>query len=307
MNAISGHFLSFRLLILVLIIFCLPLSASGQEKAVSKDSLKIPPPGITQILTLHDSSTLIGQITEIGDNDIKYKTNMGELTIAIADIKNIKDIPSDSIHKGSYWFENPNATRLYFAPTARMLKKGEGYFSDYYLFFPGVAYGVSDKLTLGGGMSIFPGVDINNQIFFLTPKFALKSSQRSNLAVGALIMALPDLDDDDDDDSPVIGVVYGVGTRGGPDGAITLGLGYGFVNDDLAENPTLMIGGEKRFAKRMSFVSENWILPGIDQPLISYGVRFFGEGLSIDLALASPLGEDFIFPGVPWLDFVFNF
>ena len=36
-----------------------------------------------------------------------------------------------------------------------MLKKGEGYFSDYELFFPGIAYGVTDNVTIGGGFGSF--------------------------------------------------------------------------------------------------------------------------------------------------------
>lgn len=85
------------------------------------------------------------------------------------------------------------------------------------------------------------------------------------------------------------------------------GFGYGFVDSDFAEKPMLMLGGEKRLSRRIAFVSENWILPGVDQPLISYGFRFFGEKLSVDLALINTLGEDAIFPGFPYIDFVVNF
>ena len=69
----------------------------------------------------------------------------------------------------------------------------------------------------------------------------------------------------------------------------------------------IMIGAEARLSRRTAFVTENWIIPGVDQPLISFGFRFFGEGLSVDLALINMIGEDTFFPGIPWLDFVFNF
>src|SRR5687768_16544543 len=38
-------------------------------------------------------------------------------------------------------------TRLFLAPTGRPLRGGEGYFSDHWIFFPGLAYGVSDNFT----------------------------------------------------------------------------------------------------------------------------------------------------------------
>lgn len=69
----------------------------------------------------------------------------------------------------------------------------------------------------------------------------------------------------------------------------------------------IMVGGEARLSRRISFVTENWVFPGVDNPLISYGIRLFGEKLSVDLALINLIGEDFLFPGFPYIDFVYNF
>ena len=275
----------------------------AQEKTGVIQNLTIPDSIHVQILTTRDGSTNIGRIVEIHENEIEFETAFGKGTIPISKIKEIKEVPVSSIRDGQYWFPNPNATRLYFAPTARMLKQGDGYFSDYYLFFLGVAYGMTDNITIGGGISIFPGVDIDKQIFYFTPKVGLKSAKNFNFAAGALLVKLPF----DDDDTKTAGILYGVGTYGTSNGSITAGLGYGFVDRDFAEKPMIMIGGEKRLSRRMAFVTENWIFPGVDQPLISYGVRFFGETLSIDLALLNTIGEHALFPGIPYVDFVFNF
>ena len=43
-----------------------------------------------------------------------------------------------------------NDTRLLFSPTGRPLRKGEGYFSDFELLFPGVAVGLTDHLSIAG-------------------------------------------------------------------------------------------------------------------------------------------------------------
>ena len=42
------------------------------------------------------------------------------------------------------------------------------------------------------------------------------------------------------------------------------------------------------------------------QGVLSYGIRFLGEKLSVDLALWNPTG-DFIFPGIPYVAFAVKF
>ena len=289
---------------MVTFIALIPQSASAGKDI--KDKIRIPPEGISQIITLSDGSRIVGKIAEISSSEIKYQTDVGLMTIRIELIKGIKEIEPERMRKGKYWFPNPNATRMFFWPTGRMLQKNNGYFSDIYLFFPGVSYGLSKYVTVGGGMSLLPGVDLDEQIYYFTPKFGLYSSENANYAIGAMFISLPDIFDDEDDINNA-GAFYGVGTWGSPDGNLTFGLGYGYESGDMENKPMFVIGGEKRLARRLSFVTENWILPGVDQPISLYGLRFFGEGLSVDLALAAPLGEDFFFPGIPYVDFVFNF
>ena len=262
--------------------------------------LAIPDSNQIQVLETTDGSTNVGRIVEIGDEVIAFKTDLGIIHIPISKIKHIETVSVDLIHNGEFWFTNPNITRLFFAPTARMLKQGKGYFSDYYIFFPGFAYGITDRFTLGGGLSIFPGVDMDDQVFFIAPKFGLIQEKSFHVAMGALLVRVPD-------DSKTAGILYGVATFGQPDASLTAGLGYGFVEKDLADRPMVMIGGEKRLTRRTAFVTENWIFPGIDEPLISYGLRFFGKRLSVDLGLINTIGEEAIFPGVPYIDFVVQF
>jgi hypothetical protein len=59
---------------------------------------------------------------------------------------------------------DPNYSRLLFAPTGRPLRAGDGYFSDYELLFPGVAYGLTDNVTLAGGVAIVPGLGLGEQL-----------------------------------------------------------------------------------------------------------------------------------------------
>ena len=287
------------LLLLLLPVFHLSVFASVPDKdLVVADSTMI------QSITLKDGSVLIGRIIQAESNTIEFKTAMGVLTIPILDIEEIETQSFDTAMSGKYWFVNPNTTRLFFAPTARMLKRGKGYFSDYYIFFPGFAVGLTDNITIGAGCSVLPGVSINDQIFFFTPKIGISASKKFSLAAGALIIKFPNVEDLD---IPLLGILYGVSTLGSPNASFTLGLGYGFAGSELADSPIAVIGGESRISRRVALVSENWIIPGADYPLISYGVRFFGPKISVDLAFWTILGEGWFFPGIPYIDFVVNF
>jgi len=256
--------------------------------------LRIPDSTKVQVITTVDKSKNVGRIIKIGDEEVVFKAEFGTIIIPIAKIKDIKEIPITAIKDGVYWFPNPNATRLYFSPTARMLKQGDGYFADYYLFFPAFAYGITNNFTIGGGMSLIPNASLDEQMFYFTPKIGLKATKSFNIAAGALLVKIPNFDDEDGE-SPLVGILYGVGTVGNPDASFTLGLGYGFVDDEVAKKPMVVVGGEKRLSRRTAFVTENWIMPGVDNPLISYGLRFFGEKMSVDLALINILSDEFFF------------
>ena len=263
--------------------------------------LHSPPADSVQILTTADGATHIGRSIAVDGDTLRFDTQYGLLAIPLTAIDKVEQVAADQPADRPYWFANPNTTRLYFAPTGRMLKRGAGYFSDYYLFFPGFAYGLSDRISLGGGLSLLPFVDFDEQLFYLTPKLGLKQGDQFNLALGALLVKIPV------DDDPTVGVLYTVATYGQADASFTAGLGYGFVGRDLSERPMVVLGGEMRISRRLALVTENWIFPGVDDPLISYGLRFFGKGMSVDLSLLNLLGDQAIFPGVPYVDFAFNF
>lgn len=269
-----------------------------------KGTIRIPDTGYVQIIKTIDGSTLMGRITAVEDEKIRFETDLGTITIEIFKIEEIKEVPISHFVGGTYWFPNPNETRLFFAPTARCLKGGDGYFADYYLFFPMLAYGITDNITIAGGASIFPWIGIEHNIFYIMPKIGFGIGNNFNLATGALIVKPPSFDDDTE---PVIGICYGVGTLGSANSNLTLGIGFGYVDWEFDDTPLVMFGGQHRISKRLSLVTENWLSPGFDQPLVSVGFRFFGENLSVDLGFINTIGDDMIFPGIPYIDFVIKF
>ncbi len=315
MSMKTGKNKRLQLINLAVLLILIGLSSVAWGKVAPED-LRIPDADHAQIVTLHDGSTLTGRIVSIEEDKVIFSSQVGEVTILIEKIDSIKEVAASSFKKGKYWFPNPNQTRLYFGPTGRMLKAGKGYFSDLLLFFPSVAYGITDNISIGGGISLFPGVDFKNQLYYLFPRIGYTPSEKLSLAGSIFILRLPKFDDDDDDeededdliDEPkVAGILFGTATYGTESLSLTGGVGYGYVDDDFADKPAVIIGGEWRFFRRLSFVTENWIFPGVENPLISYGFRFFGESLSADIGLFTPTGEDAVTPGIPLVSFTWNF
>lgn len=251
-------------------------------------------------ITLMDGSTLIGNITSEDDTSIIFMTISGlEMVIELEKIDRIKPL-SGEIRNGRYIRYDPNSTRLLFAPTARPLQSGQGYVALYELYLAFFGIGVGDIITLAGGFSIFPGMD--EQIYYFAPK--ITPIQYENLDLSCGIMHLGFTGNSDIG----AGILYTAGTYGSRTSALTLGLGWGYLGEEVGDNPVVVIGGEVQLSNSIKLLTENWFPPGTDFSMVSLGIRFFGENLSTDLGFFIPTGIDgegtFFFP---WVNFVYNF
>jgi hypothetical protein len=281
------------------VITCLLASGNAaRAQAVSdvRSRMVVPDSTHLQIVTLTDGSTIFGRIVTVGADSVSFQTGAGTMQLSVKAIRDVRLISNDDVHEGDYWFPNPNSTRLFFAPTGQQLKQGEGYFSDYELFFPGVAVGVTDNISIGGGVSLIPA-SASNQIYYVTPKIGFSPSDQVHLAAGVLFAGT---------NGGTGGIYYGVGTFGDGNGSVTIGGGYGFAGGKIQSKPVGMLGGEFRIARRLAVVTENYLLPVSDNNVLySFGFRFMGEKLTTDLALANVSGSQII--GIPYVDFVFRF
>lgn len=259
-----------------------------------------------QVIRLRDGSSIVGRVTEIGSDTVRFVGKAGTLALARADIVELREVDKAAVRHGEVWPANPNGTRLLFAPTGRMLAKGEGYFSDTYLFLLSVQGGVSSRFTLGGGMSVLPLDNFTDNALFIMPKIGVVASPKFNVAVGGLFGFVGGLVDEGVNSS--FGILYAVGTAGSPDASVSFGTGVAYAGGNFADRPVAMLGGEKRLARRVSFITENYVVPNADvSSVISYGLRFFGEKLSADLAFWNAPGNDIPFPGMPYVAFSVKF
>lgn len=254
---------------------------------------------VRQLIQLRDGSTVLGRITQSWGDSARVETLAGVLVIRRTDVTALRDVALSSIHNGVYWPDDPNATRLFFAPTARMLRKGEGYLANHWLFLMDGHWGITDRFTMGGAMTLVPTTDfLKNNAYFLSPKISITQSEHLHTAAGVWIGAAPFSSDGNAVNS--FGIAYGVATWGTRDAAITLGSGYGFAEGKLARNPLVMVGGTKRLSKRWALVTENWVFPNVeDHPIVSLGFRGIGESISWDFGLVTILGTDAFIP-IPW-------
>jgi hypothetical protein len=257
------------------------------------------PEGRTAQLVLRDGSTLNGRVIEVTPTTVRFVSAIGETSIPRSAILSIRVVPLTSVHDGEVWPEDPSRTRLFFAPTGRMLRSGETYFADAYVFFPSLQVGVTDLFTIGGGMSLFPGVGLDEQIYYLTPKVGLYASPDVNVAVGALVAGAGVISDQ----TPA-GIAYGVVTFGDENTSATIGSGFGFARGNTTSTAVLMVGGSTRVSKSVALVSENYFTSESNaHVLVSGGIRFMSEHIAVDLAGFGGSGIDVV---VPYVAFIYR-
>lgn len=267
----------------------------------------------TYKIKLLDNAIFIGTIIEQDSGTIIMKTAaLPRVEIPFKQIRSIERIDKINVKAGAYWFPNPNATRYLFGASAFSLKKGEGYYQNTYLFLNSFNVGVTDNISVGGGLefiSTFASLADGkfDPIFFVTPKFGFEISEKVHAGAGLLYASTPSFGSGN---RTGFGIVYGIGTYGSQDNNVTGGLGWGYSESRLANSPFITVSAMSRFARKSALVTENWFIPTGNgyYSIYSYGIRFFGESMSVDLAfLVNADIAEAIALGIPYIDFVIKF
>lgn len=269
----------------------------------------------TYLLTLKDGFETVCQFIESDSVSANFRTKLiSRLEIPLQNIKQVDVLNSRNYIGGEYWFANPNATRYFFAPSAICLKPGEWYYQNTYLVLNSVNVGISKNFSMGGGFELITtfSKESTSPIYLLTPKLGFKAGELLHLGGGVLYASLPS-----DSQSTNLTVAYGLVTAGNDNNNLTLGLGHLFakfgneneLNAFADHNTVITCSGMYRIAKKTSLVSENWLI--IDEEahgIYSYGIRFFGEKLTVDLAFINNSDIiEFLFIGIPYVDFLVKF
>ena len=123
------------------------------------------PPGqideavIVYEMVLRDGSRLFGSIERQSEVSVEFRTQSGTLVTAKrTEIASLKEV-TGSVVDGEFMRSDPNVTRLFFGPTGRSLKKGQTYLGVYEFLMPFVQYGITDRISIGGGTPFVFGFD----------------------------------------------------------------------------------------------------------------------------------------------------
>lgn len=259
-----------------------------------------PPPSDHEVtvyqLVLRDGSRLFGTIERQRDTEVDFRTQSGTLVTARrAEITSLTQL-TGSMMEGEFMPADPNTTRLFFGPTGRALGKGQTYLGVYEFFMPFVQVGVTDRFSIGGGTPLMFGIDEGHRPFWITPKLQVMNAGSTQVAVGVMHAFAPGEGGG--------GIGYIVGTHGSAQGSFTGGFGVGYAVDG-GRAGVVMIGGERQVRRNVKIMAENYVWKN-GNGIASAGVRFFGERLSADLALAIPLGTDEVY-AFPVVNFVYMF
>ncbi len=261
-------------------------------------------------LTLQSGSLITGTLVGRTPGFILLQsTGFGEVSIPSAHILKIESLGSRQPFPDKHPYPNPNYTRYLFAPSALPMKKGEWYYQNAYVLANSGNMGVTNSLTLGGGV-ILP------LAAYITPKYGVKVVKNVYCAAGLFYSLLPAFNDEQAVHHLALG--YGLLTYGNYDHNLTLGFGHGYAGSDWLHAPIATFNGMTRISRRVMLITENWLIryKTADFPetiygnefLFSYGARFIWPRLAVDVAFYNNAYiQEFLPIGVPYIDFVLKF
>jgi len=267
------------------------------EARAQQPTVVVPPPSDTlYAVELVDGSVLYARVTTstVAGRVVLVTSGGARLELESSQIRAIRPA-TGRVVEGEYWPADASATRLFFTATGRSLRAGQAYVGTYLIILPFVAIGITDRLTFAAGAPVLTG---ELEPFYVAPKLQLVRTAGAELSIGTLAFFFHD---------ETVGIAYGVGTFGSSDGALTLGLGFGYSGTDFSSQPVAMVGGETRVGRRVKLLTENYFLPGETGLVFSGGIRFVGDRLSTDVGVAGAAADGAAGCCVPLINFSYAF
>lgn len=275
-------------LLLVLVAFGRPSLLHAQEPAPENQMYRIE---------MTEGKVVVGTLVSENDEQIVLKTReLGEVILKRTNVKSMAKVDPARIQNGEYWFPNPQSTRYFFGPNAIGIRGGEGYYQNTWVLFNNVNYGVSNNFSIGAGMVPTFLFGANALPFWVLPKASISTPQKNlHFAGGAVLGGVIG------EESASIGLLYGNTTVGSRDHNVTLGVGYGYADGEIADTPAINVSGMTRISKTTYLITENYFFPAFDGSVVSVGFRWAPKGFALDAALFRPLEETGDFIAFPWL------
>ena len=297
--------------------------AKAMQSLPAETGAQAPAPVLFE-LRLKDGSVVYGTVeSEIAGRVVVRTIAGATLEVERSQIASLEPARGRVVN-GEFRKADANATRLLFSPTARSLRKGEGYIGVYEFLLPFVQVGLTDRLSIGVGTPLIFFGDESGRPVWLTPKYQFYKGSRTSAAVGVMHFVIVG-------ENARFGLAYTVATMGGDDDALTVGAGWAYARyheDEYSPcfpttpaaaaacpgpqrvtktpgSPIAMVGGEHRVGRRVKLITENYAFKR--GAILSAGVRFLGERLSADLGVFAPVTSEDTFVMAPIVNFVWTF
>lgn len=264
---------------------------------------------------LKEGAVVIGRVMAASTDSLQVAS--GSFTrygIARANITRVTRLDPNGKRFGRSWFPPPVPSRHLMLPSAIPMRKGEFRHTNTYLFFNALSAGITRNISVSAGLEMTSLLSDSSggPIYFGSVRASLPVADGLHIGAYGLVLSVPYSGWFYSDARRLnIGIAGAMATLGDENRQITLGAGWSVLDFPwLTRYPLVTLSGQYRFARRMSFISENWVLPipGSDSPyLLSYGVRVMGTRIAGDFALINNANISRVLgPGIPFASFTFK-
>jgi len=287
-----------RISAIFLLFFTLPHTNSYSQELSDSTSL--------WEVEMEGGNTFIGTIVDEDSSRIILLTEVyGQIHIPLSRMKLKKEIKKSNLVEGELWFNNPHATRYFFMTNGYGLRKGEAYYQNTWVLFNQLSYGITDHITIGGGvvpLFLFAGAPTP---VWITPKVAFPIvKDKINMSAGMILGHVLG-------EGVNFGIAYGDFSVGNRDNNLTIGVGWAFADSEWADKPTLTLSGMTRVGRKTYLLTENYYI-GLSEEssfgIMSVGGRSVQKRLAVDYGLIIPIGADLgTFVAIPWLGIAIPF
>ena len=250
------------------------------------------------LVVLFDESEYIGSFLGRENNMLILATlDYPRIGIPFNQIRSITKVEPENFVNGEYWYTTPSSSRYLQLPSAMNLKSGEAFYLNAYLAFNTINVGITDNLSMAGGIDFYSLVN-GDPLFFVNPRYGKQINPDMHIGGGVIYANVVDQE---------YGIAYGLFTYGNKNTNITAGLGFGYYDTEFSFLPTSSLSGTMRLKKNFALVGESWYIPD-NAGLFAYAIRFFGESFTFDLGMINnrTLSQELLF-GVPYIDVGYKF
>lgn len=209
-------------------------------------------------------------------NDQLGKLTIDKVAIVTRDFYSpLNEQLADTIHSSHY-------SRFFINTNGLGLKAHEGYYQNSLVFFNHVGYGITDRLTVGGGIGYFGGP----LTLWANANYNFLLSENARLNVGATLSNW---------DGEAAVVPSTSCTFGNKNANFTIGYGYEKNSGNL-----ILLNGLVGFGNGIYLITENYFPTNYSGGFNMLGVRFSQSNYAFDLG-AFRFSYLFNFPALPYV------